>query len=106
MPEFKVEREAVSFWLKVKPRAQRERLKTDPSGEFTLELNAPPVEGQANDACVRFFARALRLPQASVILLAGEKARRKLIRISGRPAEEIVAQLEALAGQERRRWAS
>ena len=106
MPEFKVEREAVSFWLKVKPRVQRERLKTDPSGKLILELNAPPVEGQANQACVRFFARALRLPQASVILLAGEKARRKLIRISGRPVEEIVAQLEAFAGQKRRRRAS
>ena len=97
MPEFKVERETVSFWLKVKPRAQRERLRSDASGELILELNAPPVEGQANEACVRFFARALRLPQSCVALAAGEKARRKLIRITGRSAEETVAQLKMLA---------
>jgi len=99
MPQFTIERENVSFWLKVKPRAPRERLRSDASGHMVLELNAPPVEGQANEACLRFFARALRLPQACVVLLAGAKARRKLIRITGRSAEETVRQLKALAGQ-------
>jgi uncharacterized protein YggU (UPF0235/DUF167 family) len=106
MPEFKVERENVSFWLKVKPRAQRERLRIDASGELMLELNALPVEGQANQACVRFFARALRLPQACVVLLAGAKARRKLIRITGRSAEDTVTQLKLLAEPGARRRAS
>jgi hypothetical protein len=101
MPEFKIERENVSFWLKVKPRASRERLTLDASGELRLELHAAPTEGQANEACVRFFARALRLPQACVALLAGEKARRKLIRITGRSAEETVAQLQLLSKQGR-----
>ena len=99
MPEFTIEREHVSFWLKVKPRAQRERLRRSASGELILELHAPPVEGEANEACIRFFARALRLPQACVGLLAGAKSRRKLIRITGRSAEETVRQLKALAGQ-------
>jgi uncharacterized protein (TIGR00251 family) len=106
MSEFKVERETVSFWLKVKPRAQRERLRSDASGELILELNAPPVDGQANEACVRFFARALRLPQACIVLLAGVKARRKLIRITGRAAEETEARLRLLAEQGTSRRAS
>lgn len=99
MPEFHIERENVSFWLKVKPRSSRERLTVDSSGELRLELHAPPTEGRANEACVRFFARELHLPQACVVLLAGGKARRKLIRITGRSAEETVAQLKRLAGQ-------
>jgi hypothetical protein len=41
MPEFKVERENVSFWLRVKPRAARERLTVDAAGELRLELHAP-----------------------------------------------------------------
>jgi uncharacterized protein (TIGR00251 family) len=99
MPEFQIERENVSFWLKVKPRSVRERLTIDSSGELRLELHAPPSEGQANEACVRFFARALRLPQACVVILSGHKSRRKLIRITGRSAQETVAQLKALVGQ-------
>jgi uncharacterized protein (TIGR00251 family) len=97
MPEFKVERQNVSFWLRVKPRAARERLTVDASGELRLELHAPPTEGQANEACLQFFARALRLPQACVVILSGQKARRKLLRVTGRSAEESIAQIETLA---------
>jgi len=56
------------------------------------------VEGEANEACIRFFARALRLPQACVVVLAGQKARRKLVRITGRSAEETLTALQKLAG--------
>jgi len=97
-PEFQIERENVSFWLKVKPRATRERLEIDSSGELRLELHAPPAEGRANEACIQFFARALRLPQACVVILSGHKSRRKLIRITGRSAQETVSQLKKLAG--------
>ena len=97
MPAFRVERENVTFWLKVKPRSSRERLERDAAGELCLELHAPPSEGQANEACTRYFARALRLPQACVVILSGQKSRRKLIRITGRSAEETIAQLKKLA---------
>ena len=97
MSDFKVERDSVSFWLRVKPRAQRDRLKSGPSGELVLELRAPPVKGEANEACLKFLAQAVRVPKSSVTLLAGEKSRRKLLRISGRPGEEMKSQIEALA---------
>jgi uncharacterized protein (TIGR00251 family) len=93
MPEFKMEGENVSFWLRVKPRATRERLTMDTAGELRLELHAPATEGQANEACVRFMARALRLPQACVEILSGHKARRKLLRVTGRSAQETIAQI-------------
>jgi hypothetical protein len=98
---FKIERENVSFWLKVKPRSACERLVVESSGELRLELHAPPTEGQANEACVHFFARALRLPQACVTILSGAKARRKLIRITGRSAEDTVRLIRGLAGARR-----
>jgi uncharacterized protein (TIGR00251 family) len=93
VPEFKVERENVSFWLRVKPRSSHERLTVDASGELRLELHAPATEGQANDACIHFFARALRLPQACVVIMSGQKARRKLMRVTGRSAEESIKQI-------------
>jgi hypothetical protein len=97
MPDFKVEQETVSFWLKVKPRSARERLAFDYSGELRLELHAPPSEGEANQACAYFFARALRLPRACVTIICGQRSRRKLIRITGRSAEETIAGIKALA---------
>lgn len=99
--DFRIEGASVSFWLRVKPRAARERLSVGPSGEFLLEVHAPPSEGEANGACIRFLARALRLPQACVVILSGERSRRKRIRITGRSAEETVAEIRKLARHSR-----
>jgi hypothetical protein len=105
VPDFQVEQETVSFWLKVKPRSARDRLAYDSAGELCLELHALAKEGEANQACIYFFARALRLPQACVAIISGRRARRKLIRITGRSAEETIAGIKALAsrGQDGRR---
>jgi len=93
MPEFKAAGEVVSFWLRVKPRAAHERLTVDASGELRLELHAPATEGQANEACVKFFSRELHLPQACVAIVSGQKARRKLLRVAGRRAEDTIARI-------------
>jgi len=85
----------VSFWLKVKPNAPHAHLSLGPSGELQLELHAPPVDGQANEACVRFLASHLSLPRSSVEIVAGHRSRRKLIRVVGR-APEIVDRINAL----------
>jgi uncharacterized protein (TIGR00251 family) len=101
-PKSKIQNpETVSFWLKVKPRSAREGLAYDSTGELRLELHAPPSEGEANQACVYFFARALRLPQACVTIVSGQRSRRKLLRITGRSAEETVAAIKALASRGR-----
>ena len=97
MPTFKVERDTVSFWLRVKPRAARERLSVDAGGELRLDLHAPPTDGQANKACIGFFARALRLPQSSVVIASGKMARRKLLHVTGRSAKETIEQITSLA---------
>ena len=88
----------VTFWLRVKPRSPRERLGLDSAGELRLELHAAPTEGQANEACIRYLAGALRLPLASVAIVAGAKSRRKLIRITGPAARGIADRLSILAG--------
>jgi uncharacterized protein len=106
MSEFQIENENATFWLKVKPRSSRERLARDACGELRLELHAPPAEGEANQACVQFFARELRLPQACVAILSGLKSRRKLIRVTGRSARDTVARIEALVRQSKGRRTS
>jgi len=100
---FRIEGESVSFWLKVRPRARGERLAWGSGGELLLELRAPAIEGRANEACVWFLARELRLPQACVVILAGAKSRRKLVRITGRSAKETIEQLSRLAPGGKRR---
>jgi len=88
-----IEGNTVTFWLRVKPRSRRERSGLDSAGELRLELHAAPTKGQANSACVEFLARLLRLPRSSIEIVAGEKSRRKLIRVRG--GEETASQLKS-----------
>ncbi len=55
---------------------------------------APPVEGAANAACLQFLADLLDLPLAQVVLLRGERARDKVVQITGLTRDEIRARLE------------
>jgi hypothetical protein len=48
-----------------------------------VRLAAPPVEGRANDALVRFLAAALGVPRGAVTVVAGTRSRRKLLHITG-----------------------
>jgi uncharacterized protein len=85
MIDFHIENDNLTFWLRVKPRSRHEGLSMTSSGELSLAVRAAPTEGLANAACVRFLAESLDVPKASIEILAGERSRRKLIRISGAP---------------------
>lgn len=99
MTDFTSESNSVTLWLRIKPRARRCRLVRNSSGEFCLELTAPPVEGKANEAAVDFLAESLHLPRRSVEVVMGAKSRRKLFRITSDSPQEIAARLEVLAQQ-------
>ena len=50
-----------------------------------LALAAPPVDGKANAALLRYLAAAFGVPQKSVTLERGEASRQKTVRVA-RPA--------------------
>ena len=102
MTDYTTEGNRVTFWLKIKPRSGRRRLLRNSAGELCLELTAPPVEGQANEAAVDFLAELLRVPRSAIEIVTGAKSRRKLIRITAGPAQETISRLEALAQQKGR----
>jgi uncharacterized protein (TIGR00251 family) len=52
-----------------------------------VRLNAPPVEGRANEALIRYLADLAGAPRSAVEILRGEHSRRKLIRIRGVTAD-------------------
>lgn len=80
-PSIEAANGAITFWMRVRPRAACERLGLDSSGELRLEVHAPPEAGEANEACCRFLARALGVPTRAVSIVTGVHSRRKRVRI-------------------------
>jgi uncharacterized protein (TIGR00251 family) len=67
----------------VQPRAARTGIAGRYGDGIKVRLAAPPVDGAANAALIRFLAEILRRPQAAIRLTAGMTARRKTVEVAG-----------------------
>jgi len=67
--------------LAVSPNAKRTAADGLHDGCLRLRLNAPPVDGKANDALLAWLAQELGVPRRAVTLLRGESSRRKTVQI-------------------------
>jgi uncharacterized protein (TIGR00251 family) len=90
------EGEAASFRVRVQPKSSREEIVGESGGVLKLRVTAPPVEGQANEACLRLLAKTLDLPVSRLRIVLGQHARLKTIRIAAVSAESIRATLRDL----------
>jgi uncharacterized protein (TIGR00251 family) len=58
-------------------------------GALKVRVAAPPVEGAANQAMLRFLAEELGVSRRSVRLVAGAAGRQKLVVVEGVTGEEL-----------------
>jgi hypothetical protein len=79
--------------VRVTPRSGKEGIAGYEEGVVRVRLNAPPVEGKANEALARFLAKALGVPKGRVTLVAGERGRNKIVRVEGMTTEAALARL-------------
>ena len=84
---------AASFAVRVHPRAKRSSITGELGDALKVALTAPPIDGRANEACIEFFAKLLKVPRSSVTIASGETSRRKIIRVAGLSADEVQARL-------------
>ncbi|MCR4338171.1 MAG: DUF167 domain-containing protein [Candidatus Omnitrophica bacterium] len=68
--------------IKVIPGARKELIKEE-GGIFKVYLTAPPVEGKANEALVRFLAGHFSVRKSQIEIIKGLKSRQKIVRIDG-----------------------
>jgi len=73
----------ISFAVKVHPRARTNAITGELGDALKLSLTTPPVEGRANEACIDFFAKLLKVPRSSVTIASGQTSRNKVIRVTG-----------------------
>lgn len=78
----------------VQPRASRNAVAGLHGNALKLLLTAPPVEGAANDACLRFLADLLGVSRSRLSIIRGEKARWKLVRIANTSPEALCTCLQ------------
>jgi uncharacterized protein len=76
-------KDAVTFSVRVHPRAKKNAITGEFGDRLKVSLTTPPVEGRANEACIEFFAKLLKVPRSSVTIASGQTSRNKVIRVAG-----------------------
>jgi len=84
----------VTLTIKIVPRARKNQIAGIEGDALKIRLNAPPVEGKANEALVEFLAKTLGIARAQIEIVAGHTARRKIVRVRGISAREVKARMK------------
>jgi uncharacterized protein (TIGR00251 family) len=58
-----------------------------------IKLTAPPIEGKANEALIRFLAKELSVSPSSIEILKGHHSREKTLKISGNVDQELAKKI-------------
>lgn len=84
----------VRFRIKVQVRARRQELTGVHAGALRVRVTAPPLDDRANRAVLRPLAEHLRVPESSIKIAGGARARWKLIEVAGLDRATILERLE------------
>jgi len=81
----------ITLTLHIQPGAKKTEFAGLHGDALKIRLAAPPVDGKANEALVRFLADVLDLPKSAVTLKSGQTSRRKVLEVTGSDPGRISA---------------
>ena len=81
--------------VKVHPRARQTRVTGRLGEAWKMDLAAPPADGKANQACIRYFAELAGVAQSRVRIVLGLTNRTKVVEIDGLSQETLEDKLNS-----------
>jgi len=79
--------DGVMLAVRAQPGAKRTAITgvfgAEPQAQLKIAVQAPPLEGRANDALIAFLAATFGLPKRAVELASGELSRGKVFLLRG-----------------------
>lgn len=83
----------VRFKVKVQPRSGRNEICGLLGDALKIKLTAPPVDGEANEACLKFLAQCLAVPRSRLSLVSGQTSTQKTILALGIKEQDLLDRL-------------
>lgn len=77
--------------VKLQPRASSNIVVGVEAGELKIKVNAPPVDGAANQALVEFLSEELDCAKSGIRLIRGQTSRHKQIVVVGAEVSAVKA---------------
>jgi len=74
--------------LHVRPQSGKQGFKLDKAGRIICYLKSAPEKGMANSELLKVLAKALKVPQAAITIVAGQTSRKKRVHIAKEISQE------------------
>jgi uncharacterized protein len=81
----------ITLTLHIQPGAKKTEFAGLHGDALKIRLAAPPVDGKANEALIKFVAETLGLAKSAVNLKSGQTSRRKVLEVQGAKLSSIEA---------------
>jgi len=79
----------LTFDIQVTPHASRAQLVGIQDGMLRIKVTALPVEGAANEACIKLLAKTFALKKGQMEIFAGTKSRKKTVLVKDISRKEL-----------------
>lgn len=83
----------ITLTLHIQPGAKKTEIAGLHGDALKIRLAAPPVDGKANEALIRFLAETLGIARSAICLKSGQTARRKVLEIQANDKAALAALL-------------
>jgi uncharacterized protein (TIGR00251 family) len=80
----------------LQPKSSKNEIVGTYQDGIKVKVTAPPIEGNANKALVRFLAKELGISPSSIEIVKGHHFREKTLRISGNLDQELMKKFQIL----------
>jgi hypothetical protein len=80
-PRDKSADDRLTIQIKVQPNASKSEIVEFADNVLKIKIQAPPVDGKANQQTVALLANALQVKKSDVEIVAGHKSKTKLVKI-------------------------
>ena len=81
--EIKSYKTGIQFSAAIQPRASRNQIIGIHNHCLKIKLTSPPVDGAANQACIKFLAKAFGISPSRISIVKGETSKNKTIQFEG-----------------------
>lgn len=91
----KESKNGLTFDIQVTPRAARTEITGTQEEALKVKVTALPVEGAANEACIKLLSKELGLKKSQMEILVGGKSRRKTVMVKDISKAELEKKIVA-----------
>ena len=92
----KESKNGLTFDILVTPHAARAEIAGVQDDALKVKVTALPVEGAANEACIKLLAKELGLKKSQMEIFVGGKSRRKTVCVKDMDKAELEKKIESV----------